>query len=153
MLVGSKFTVLDSWYYDLPKPSWNPPNWVFPTAWTIVGIFTIGAGVSAWNHSTDAGSETFILFLFAINAALHMLWSFLFFRMHRPDWALVETAFLWLSVMALIIELAPFSTLASWLLLPYLLWVSVAGTLTYSIVRMNPPFGSFLETGKYVKIV
>jgi tryptophan-rich sensory protein len=69
-----------------------------------------------------------------------MLWTPLFFNLRRPDWALIEVVFLWLSVAALIIGLAPYSSQASWLLVPYLLWVSFAGYLTLKIVRLNRPF-------------
>jgi tryptophan-rich sensory protein len=71
-----------------------------------------------------------------------MLWSPLFFNLRRPDWALIEAPFLWLSVLALIVVLTPFSALAGWLLVPYLVWVGFATFLNLVIVRMNPPFGS-----------
>jgi benzodiazapine receptor len=67
-----------------------------------------------------------------------MLWSPLFFNLKRPDWALIEVPFLWLSIVALILGMAPFSALASWLLVPYLLWVSFAAFLNLTIVRLNP---------------
>ena len=70
-----------------------------------------------------------------------MLWSPLFFNLKRPDWALIEVLFLWLSIVALMVGVAPFSTLASGLLLPYLLWVTFAVFLNFTIVRMNCPFG------------
>jgi tryptophan-rich sensory protein len=70
-----------------------------------------------------------------------MLWSPLFFNLKRPDWALIEVLFLWLSILGLMIGLARFSTLAVWLLLPYLLWVTFAAFLNLTIVRMNRPFG------------
>lgn len=69
------------------------------------------------------------------------LWSPLFFNLKRPDWALIEVPFLWLSIVALMIGVAPFSTLAVWLLLPYLLWVTFAAFLNLTIVRMNRSFG------------
>lgn len=70
-----------------------------------------------------------------------MLRSPLFFNLRRPDWALIEVPFLWLSILALMIGLAEYSSLASWLLLPYLLWVAFAAFLNLTIVRMNEPFG------------
>jgi tryptophan-rich sensory protein len=76
-----------------------------------------------------------------------MLWSPLFFNLKRPDWALIEVPFLWLSIVALMFGVAPFSILASWLLLPYLLWVTFAAFLNLTIVRMNRPFGT-LEQSK-----
>ena len=73
---------------------------------------------------------------------LHLLWTPLFFNLRRPDWALIEVGFLWLSVATLMIGLAPYSSKASLLLLPYLLWVAFAAYLNLVIVRMNAPFGS-----------
>jgi benzodiazapine receptor len=72
---------------------------------------------------------------------LHMLWSPLFFNLRRPDWALIEVPFLWLSILALILDVSRLSALAGWLLAPYLLWVAFAAYLNLTIVRMNPPFG------------
>ena len=72
----------------------------------------------------DRGFELFgrllIFVLFGINIVFHMLWSPLFFNLKRPDWALIEVPFLWLSIAALMFGVAPFSSLAVWLLLPYL---------------------------------
>ena len=70
-----------------------------------------------------------------------MAWSPLFFTLERPDWSLAEVPLLWLSILALIVGLAPLSALAAWLLVPYLAWVSVAAALNLAIVRLNAPFG------------
>jgi tryptophan-rich sensory protein len=66
----------------------------------------------------------------------------LFFRWRRPDWALVETGFLWLSVAAIVAFLWPVSPAASLLMVPYLVWVSIAAVLNFDIVRLNAPFGA-----------
>jgi tryptophan-rich sensory protein len=94
-----------------------------------------------WTHASGNSQQLPIITLFGINIVLHMLWSPLFFNLKRPDWALIEVPFLWLSIVALMFGLAPFSALASWLLLPYLLWVAFAAFLNLAIVRMNRPFG------------
>jgi tryptophan-rich sensory protein len=70
-----------------------------------------------------------------------MLWSALYFTLQRPDWALIEVAVLWLSIVALIIVCGRVSRLAGWLLVPYLLWVSFASVLNLAVVRLNGPFG------------
>ena len=69
-----------------------------------------------------------------------MLWSPLFFNLRRPDWALIEIPFLWLSIVALMFGLAPLSQASTWLLLQYVLWVTFAAFLNLTIVRMNGPF-------------
>jgi benzodiazapine receptor len=138
--VGGLMTTVGPWYRDLRKPAWNPPNWIFGPAWTIILGLAAWAGVSAWSHAPDEPAHIRVLVLFGLNIALHMLWSPLFFNLRRPDWALIEVPFLWLSILALMLGLEPYSHLASILLLPYLLWVSFAAVLNLTIVRMNPSF-------------
>jgi translocator protein len=76
--------------------------------------------------------------LYAINFVCHFAWSPLFFTLKRPDIALIEVVFLWSSVLSLCILLRPYSVLASWLIVPYLIWVSFAAILNLYVVRLNP---------------
>jgi benzodiazapine receptor len=80
-----------------------------------------------------------ILGAFALNAFLNTFWSLLFFRLERPDWALYEVPFLWLSILLLIVLLGRVSNKAAWLLVPYLVWVSFASVLNWEIVKLNAP--------------
>lgn len=136
-IMGGLATDLDGWYRALEKPAWQPPDWLFGPAWTLIYSLAAIAGVSAWRGAPDAAGRNRVLGLFALNAFLNVLWSLLFFRLHRPDWALVEVAFLWLSIVLLIAGLRPFSRTTTWLLLPYLAWVSFAAVLNASIVQLN----------------
>ena len=77
---------------------------------------------------------------FALNALLNVSWSFLFFTLQRPDWALFEVALLWASIVALIFAVAKWSSFAAVLLIPYLAWVTTASVLNYEIVQLNGPF-------------
>ena len=138
---GGLMTKVGAWYEALRKPTWNPPNWAFGPAWTLILGLAAWAGVLAWTHASSASDHGRIAALYGVNILLHGLWSPLFFNLKRPDWALIEVPFLWLSILALMIGLAPFSVLAAWLLAPYLLWVSFAAFLNAVIVRMNRPFG------------
>jgi len=140
--IGATMTKVGAWYRNLRKPAWNPPEWVFGPAWAVILGLAAWSGVVAWTDAPDAGAQTLIAVLFGVNIFLHLLWSPLFFNLRRPDWALIEVPFLWLSVIALMVALAPFAPTASWLLLPYLLWVAFAAVLNLTIVRMNPPFGA-----------
>ncbi|MBW4024389.1 MAG: tryptophan-rich sensory protein [Proteobacteria bacterium] len=142
LIVGGALTTVGPWYRDLRKPSWNPPDWVFGPAWTLILGLAAWAGVIGWLRAKTAGEHALIAGLYAINIVLHGAWSPLFFNLRRPDWALMEVPFLWLSVLALILALAPLSALAGWLLVPYLLWVAFAAYLNLVIVRMNRPFGA-----------
>jgi benzodiazapine receptor len=136
---GATLTRVGPWYRALRKPWWNPPEWLFAPAWTVILGLAAWGGVLAWTSSPPE-AHLKIAILFAVNIFFHMLWTPLFFNLRRPDWALIEVVFLWLSVAALIIGLAPYSSQANWLLVPYLLWVSFAGYLNLKIVRLNSPF-------------
>ena len=140
--IGGLMTSVGPWYRALRKPSWNPPDWAFGPAWTIILGLAAWAGVLAWTNAPDAAARALVATLYAVNIVLHMLWSPLFFNLKRPDWALIEVPFLWLSVLALIVGVSPISALAGWLLAPYLLWVAFAAYLNWVIVRMNPEIGS-----------
>ncbi len=145
--VGGAMTTVGPWYRALRKPSWNPPNWLFGPAWTLILGLAAWAGVLAWTNA-GPGGHIVIGVLFAINIVFHMLWSPLFFNLERPDWALIEVPFLWLSIVALMIGVARYSGLAAALLAPYLAWVAFAAVLNLVIVRMNAPFGGTRQAGR-----
>jgi len=137
---GAFLTELSPWYYALRKPSWQPPDWLFGPAWTLIlGLAALSAFL-AWRNAPDSFSRLLVAGLFIVNGALNLLWSPLFFKLQRPDWALIEVPFLWLSILAPIVLLARFSPASSLLLLPYLAWVSFAAFLNLTIVRLNGTF-------------
>lgn len=138
--VGGALTRIGPWYMALRKPSWQPPGWVFAPVWTTIGVLTTCSAVSAWHGAAGRGASGTIIGLYAANGALNIAWSGLFFALQRPDWSLVEVVPLWLSVLVLAAGVAPYSTRAAWLLMPYLLWVGVAAFLNLAIVRLNAPF-------------
>lgn len=134
-------TTIGPWYRNLKKPDWQPPDWLFGPAWTLILGLAAWAAILAWEGAGSEADRTTIIILYAANFVAHFLWSPLFFTLRRPDWALVEVIFLWASVLALCVMLRPFSVLASWLIVPYLAWVSFAAILNLVIVRLNAPFG------------
>ncbi len=138
--IGALMTDLGSWYQGLVQPSWKPPDWAFGPAWTLIFALSAAAGALAWRDAPGQRSREWMLVLFALNAFLNVLWSLLYFRLHRPDWALVEVGFLWMSVLLLMGVTGRYSRSARLLLLPYLLWISFAGTLNWATVRLNGPF-------------
>ena len=138
--LGAWATQLGPWYYNLKKPTWQPPDWVFGPAWTLIFALIAVSAALAWEHSPDNLKRIWVVALFAINGLLNILWSVLFFTLKHPNWALLEVIFLWLSIVALIALVMPISTLASWLLVPYLVWVAFAAYLNLSIVRLNGSF-------------
>ena len=139
--LGAWLTDLTPWYHALKKPSWQPPDWLFGPAWTLILALASLSAYLAWRNAQDRGSRLMVVGLFCANGVLNLLWSPLFFKWRRPDWALVEVPFLWLSILAPVVLLARISTTASLLMVPYLLWVSFAAVLNLTIVRLNQPFG------------
>ncbi len=138
--IGSTLTDLGPWYQNLKQPSWRPPDAAFGLIWTVVFAFTAVSGVLAWRGARTSGERQSIIGLFAINGLLNIVWSLIFFQMKRPDHALFEVGLLWLSIAVLIGATWRSSRLAAVLLLPYLIWVSIAAVLNYEIVQMNGSF-------------
>ncbi len=138
--VGGLATEIGPWYKNLKKPSWQPPDWLFGPAWTLILGLAAWAAVLAYNGASDHAGKTAVVILYSVNLVFHFIWSPLFFKFKRPDLALIEVVFLWGSVLALCVTLRQFSVTASWLIVPYLVWVSFAACLNYMIVRLNRPF-------------
>jgi len=137
-LLGATITALGPWYYSLHMPSWKPPDALFGPAWTLIFALAATAGVLGWRSLPTRLSRATMCGFFAANALFNVLWSVLFFRLHRPDLALLEVSLLWLSIVLLMLLLRRASKSAAWLLLPYLAWVTYAAVLNLAVVRMNP---------------
>lgn len=140
-VVGGLMTDIGPWYMSLKQPAWKPPDWAFGPIWTSIFALAAAAGVIGWRRAPSQAARETMLALFALNGFLNVFWSLLYFRLHRPDWSLFEVPLLWLSVGALIMLLARFARPASWLLVPYLVWVAIAAALNWQTVRLNGPFG------------
>ena len=138
--LGGLITKLGVWYYQLRKPSWQPPDWLFGPAWTLIFACAALAAVIFWRHERAQRARSLVVTAFAVNAMLNVGWSLLFFRLERPDWALYEVGFLWLSIVALIVLVGRASNKSALLLVPYLAWVSFASVLNLKIVQLNAPF-------------
>lgn len=138
-IVGSVFTVpsLSGWYAALVKPALNPPAWVFGPIWTVLYALMGIAAFLVWKKRSDRRGVKIALGLFFVQLALNALWPILFFGLHGLGGALVGIAFLWLAILAAIIAFAKISSSAAWLLVPYILWVSFAMHLNYSIYFLN----------------
>ncbi|MBS3075152.1 tryptophan-rich sensory protein [Candidatus Pacearchaeota archaeon] len=126
---GSRFTKIDSWYESV-KPAITPPNYIFPIAWTILFALIALSLYFAWINS-DKKWKPDIIILFGFNFAFNILWSFFYFTIHSPVFALIDLIFLLFSIIVLIIFIYRIDKKASYLLMPYLLWVCFAGILNY----------------------
>ena len=139
-IAGAVLTEIGPWYTSLKKPSWKPPDWAFGPVWTTIFILAAISAALAWDASETPAARTAVVTVLIVNALLNIAWSGIFFKLRRPDWALAEVALLWLSIVALIVVLGAQSTAAGLLMVPYLVWVSIASFLNYRIVEMNKPF-------------
>ena len=139
--IGGALTDLGPWYFALQQPAWKPPDAAFGIVWTTIFTLCAISGALAWRAAQTPVLQRRVLGLFGLNALLNILWSALYFKLQRPDWALLEVALLWLSILALILGLWRLSRPASLLLLPYLVWVSIASLLNLATVQLNGPFG------------
>lgn len=128
---------IDGWHESLHKPSWNPPSWIFAPAWTLLYVLM---AVSAWLVWRDGSwrMQSKALSLFMMQWTLNLLWTPLFFGMHRPDWALLDILALWLMILATLLAFWRVRRLAGALLLPYLAWVTFATALNFMIWCLNP---------------
>jgi len=125
-----------AWYDSLTKPSWTPPDWLFPVAWTVLYV---AIAVSAWLVWRAAGLAEGMLALavWLIQLVLNAAWSWLFFGLRRMDLAFVEVLGLWASILGCIVLFAPLSSVAALLMVPYLVWVSFAAALNLAVWQAN----------------
>ena len=131
-------TSITTWYATLVKPSFNPPNWIFAPVWTSLYVMMgIAAGL-IWNQiPSQKEAVTKALQFFAIQLVLNALWSYLFFGMYNLMLATIEVVLLWLMIFETYSQFAKINKTASYLMLPYLAWVSFASVLTASIWWLN----------------
>jgi translocator protein len=139
-VAGGLLTEIGPWYKTLKNPKWKPPDWAFGPIWTVIITLAVVAGILGWRQAATPLEQQLLLLSFGVNCVLNAGWSGLFFKLRRPDWALVETCFLWASIIWMIAAVYPLSATASLLLIPYLIWVSIASVLNWKIVQLNKPF-------------
>lgn len=122
------------WYDRLRKPSWTPPNWVFPVTWTTLYVCMAAAGARA----AVAENNGLAMALWALQIALNTLWTPVFFGLRKLRLGMIVLVALWLAVAGGLVALWMVDTVAGLLFVPYLAWVSVAAALNYSVLRLNP---------------
>jgi translocator protein len=140
-LIGGLLTEVGPWYEHLRFPKLRPPNWLFGPAWTVIYIFIAVSCVMAWENAPDGASRRRFIALLVVNALLNVMWTPLFFRLRRPDWALLEVIPFWLSIAALMAGIYTIKPAAALVMSPYLVWVTFAAWLNWRIVELNKPFG------------
>jgi translocator protein len=138
-IAGALFTAkaVPTWYRTLKKPTFQPPPWLFGPVWTI--LYTL-MGISLWRLwilPLGTPGRTLALVLFAIQLILNALWTPVFFGLHKPWMAFGVILALCIAIFACLFSFMPLDPWASYLLVPYLLWVGFASVLNYSVAKLN----------------
>ncbi|MBN2250633.1 MAG: tryptophan-rich sensory protein [Candidatus Altiarchaeota archaeon] len=137
--IGSIFTAeaIPTWYASINKPELSPPNWVFAPVWSTLYVLMGVSAYLVWKKGLGSRGVKTALLAFVIQLALNAAWSFIFFGMRNPFLAFVEIIALWVSIAATILLFYRISRPASYLLVPYIVWVSFAAYLNYAIWQLN----------------
>lgn len=137
--LGSFFTQTESggWYDLLLKPEFNPPNWVFAPVWTLLFVLMGISLFLVWRRSWKNILVRKGVAMFFIQLGFNLIWSYFFFGLHNPRLAFLEIIALWLAIATLMINFYRIDKRATWLLWPYLAWVSFAAFLNFSIWQLN----------------
>lgn len=128
---------VETWFPTIEKPVFNPPGWLFAPVWTLLYIMMGAAAGLVWDRLNRREGARKALILFAVQLALNILWSFLFFGLRNPFLALIEIILLWLLIYETMLAFRRVSTLAGRLFIPYLMWVSFATVLNGTIWWLN----------------
>ena len=123
-----------AWYKGLNKPSWVPPNWMFPVAWTSIYLLISFAAARVAVLDDNA----FAMGFWAIQIALNALWTPVFFGLRRLKGSLPIMAGLWLSVLGCTVTHFQLDFWAGVAFVPYMLWVTIAAALSLAMYRLNP---------------
>jgi len=128
---------ISTWYADLSKPSFTPPDWAFGVVWPILYVMM---GISAfliWNKGIGSKQARVALGLFILQLILNSLWTPIFFGLNMMALALVEIVLLWVAILITIFAFWRISKTAAYLLIPYILWVSFAIVLNAALWYLN----------------
>ncbi len=138
-ILGAFFTMsqIETWYVTLQMPALSPPNYVFGPVWTTLYALMGVALFLVWREGINTRQVKKALTVFAVQLVLNSLWSIVFFGLHNPLGALVVIVALWLSIVWSMVEFYKVSHAATWLLVPYLAWVSFASYLNAAIWFLN----------------
>ena len=137
--IGAVFTssAIPTWYDSLKKPPFSPPNWIFGPVWII--LYTL-MGISAylvWRQGINDSQVKTALIIFGVQLFLNALWSPIFFGFRALFAGLIVIIIMWIAILLTILAFLKISTVAAVLLIPYILWVSFATILNFSLWILN----------------
>lgn len=135
--VGSFFTIssIPVWYAGLNKPDFSPPNWVFAPAW--LTLYTL-MGIALYLNWIKNGKQAkYNVRLFFVHLFFNAIWSPIFFGAKNLGLALIVIVVIWFLIVEMIRRFWSINRASSLLLIPYLLWVSFATLLNFTLWRIN----------------
>ncbi len=137
-MIGGLFTSssVGTWYVEINKPEWNPPNWIFGPVWTTLYILMGIAIFLIWKKRAQY-SIALAMSFYVIQLLLNLLWSLLFFGLQNPQLAFFEVLILLSAIVITTVKFWKISKAAAILMIPYILWVSFASLLNFSIWQLN----------------
>lgn len=138
-MIGGLFTskAVTTWYQAIKKPAFTPPNWLFGPVWILLYLVMGIALFLVWKSADSGINTTPAITIFAIHLAFNVAWSYLFFYLNNPLAGLIEIILLWILILVTLLMFYQIHKVAGLLLIPYLLWVSFAAVLNYSIWALN----------------
>jgi tryptophan-rich sensory protein len=138
-VLSSFFTTpaIPNWYAGLQKSFLSPPNWLFAPVWTTL-FFLMGISLYLiWEKIKEDKRVKSVIYVFTIQLTLNILWSVAFFGLRSPLYGFIVIILLWFAILFTILKFYPISKEAAYLLLPYIIWVSFASILNFSIMILN----------------
>ena len=138
-LLSTPFTIaaIPTWYATLNKPFFSPPNWIFGPVWTLLYFLMGYSFYLIWSQGWADKNVRLAAYYFFAQAGLNFAWSGLFFGLRSPLLGFIDIILLMIAIILTIKIFYPISRWAAYLLIPYLLWVSFATILNFSIIVLN----------------
>ena len=138
-LIGGLFTrsSVEAWYTTIQKPTFTPPNWIFGPVWIFLYLLMGISLYLIWNSNIHSKARQIAIILFLIQLVFNILWSFLFFYLKNPLMGFIEILILLLLIVLTAWKFLGLNKIAAFLMIPYILWVSFATILTFSIWSLN----------------
>jgi tryptophan-rich sensory protein len=127
----------NAWYAALVKPEITPPGWFIGLTWTVLYML-MGLALAMILHARGARGRGTALGLFAVQLLANLAWSPLFFAAHQITLALGLLGAIWLLANATTFAFGRIRPLAAWLMVPYLMWLTIAGALNFQLDQLNP---------------
>ena len=137
--IGQLFTapMIGTWYAQLNKPVFTPPNVVFPLAWTFLYALMAVAFWRILRAKPETGPKSAAIGLFLVQLVANAGWSYAFFGRQSPVAGLVVIGLLLVLIALMMRAFLRIDRAAGFALVPYLAWVSFATVLNATIILIN----------------